>query len=302
LEILYYKNLDSTHLEILRVLKKTKKEICIVADIQSSGIGSRNNSWQSHYGNLFFSFSSDNSKLPSDLKLQSYSIYFGYLLKSVLVELGFDVWFKWPNDIYKQNRKIAGVITSVKSGFIICGIGVNLISTNEYKGLDATVSKDTILKIFFDKIKKNITWQEPNKLYRGLTFKSLKDFNEFKDKFPRIGYIHISLLLAGIFILIAFYFYFARFDLLTSPHGAVMGAGYTDVHVVLPAMGLIAVISLIFAAISIYLGYKQNLEAMALLAIVLAIVTFLSIVAAPAMIQKLKVEPNELAREEEYIK
>ena len=160
MEILYYKNLDSTHLEILRVLKKTKKEICIVADIQSSGIGSRNNSWQSHYGNLFFSFSIDNSKLPSDLKLQSYSIYFGYLLKSVLVELGFDVWFKWPNDIYKQNRKIAGVITSVKSGFIICGIGVNLISTNEYKGLDATVSKDTILKIFFDKIKKNITWQE----------------------------------------------------------------------------------------------------------------------------------------------
>jgi uncharacterized membrane protein (UPF0182 family) len=138
--------------------------------------------------------------------------------------------------------------------------------------------------------------------YYATIFRWIKDFNEFKDKFPRIGYIHISLLLAGIFILIAFYFYFARFDLLTSPHGAVMGAGYTDVHVVLPAMGLIAVISLIFAAISIYLGYKQNLEAMALLAIVLAIVTFLSIVAAPAMIQKLKVEPNELAREEEYIK
>ncbi len=139
-------------------------------------------------------------------------------------------------------------------------------------------------------------------VYYASIFSQIKDFSEFKAKFPKTGYIHVSMLLAGIFILIAFYFYLARFDLLTSPHGAVMGAGYTDVHVVLPAMGLLAVISLLFAAIGIYLGYKRNFEAMAILVIVFAIVAFFSIVVAPAMIQKLKVEPNELAREEEYIK
>ncbi len=138
--------------------------------------------------------------------------------------------------------------------------------------------------------------------YYAYIFRWVKSFDELKDLFPQMGYIHISLLLAGIFILIGSYFYLARFDLLTSPHGAVMGAGYTDVHVRLPAMGLVAALSLLFAAVSIYLGYKRNIDAMPVLFIALVIVIFLSIVAVPAVVQKLQVEPNELAKEEEYIR
>jgi hypothetical protein len=138
--------------------------------------------------------------------------------------------------------------------------------------------------------------------YYTLTFGRVKSFDELRDLFPQAGYIHISLLLAGIFVLIAIYFYFARFDLLTSPHGAVMGAGYTDVYVRLPAMGLIVALSLLFAVISVYLGYKQNLEMMPVILIVLAAVIFLSIVVVPAVVQKLNVEPNELVKEEEYIR
>ena len=139
-------------------------------------------------------------------------------------------------------------------------------------------------------------------MYYVFTFGRLKSFDELKDKFSRLGYIHISLLLAGIFIFVAAYFYFARFDLLMSPHGAVMGAGYTDVHVRLPAMGLIAVLSLFFAVVSIYLGYKQNINVMPITIFVLIVAILLSIVVAPAVVQKLKVEPNEIVVEEEYIR
>ncbi len=138
--------------------------------------------------------------------------------------------------------------------------------------------------------------------YYAFTFRWVESFDEFKDKFPQAGYVHISLLLAGIFIFIAAYFWFARFDLLTSPRGAVMGAGYTDVYVRLPAMGLVAILSLLFAAGSIYFGYKRNINAMPILFTVLAVVILLSIVIAPVVVQKLKVEPNELAKEEEYIR
>jgi hypothetical protein len=138
--------------------------------------------------------------------------------------------------------------------------------------------------------------------YYVFTFRWVKSLDELKDKLPRIGYIHISLLLAGIFIFIAAHFYFARFDLLTSPHGAVMGAGYTDVNVRLPAMGLIAILSLFFAVVGIYLGYKRKIAAMPMLFIVLVLAILLSIVAVPAVVQKLKVEPNELVNEEEYIR
>ncbi|RUM46880.1 MAG: UPF0182 family protein [Desulfocapsa sp.] len=138
--------------------------------------------------------------------------------------------------------------------------------------------------------------------YYAFVFRDVKSFDELKDKFPQAGYVHISLLLAGIFIFIAVYFYFARFDLLTSPHGAVMGAGYTDVHIRLPAMGLIAILSLFLAVTCIYLGYKRNINAMPVPFIILAVVILLSIVVAPAVVQKLEVEPNELAKEEEYIR
>lgn len=136
--------------------------------------------------------------------------------------------------------------------------------------------------------------------YYVFTFR-WESFDEFKDKLPRIGHVHISLLLAGIFIFIAAYFYLARFDLLTSPHGAVMGAGYTDVNVRLPAMGLIAILSLFFAVVSVYLGYKRNVAAMPVLVAVLVVAILLSIVAVPTVVQKLNVEPNELLKEEEYI-
>jgi len=138
--------------------------------------------------------------------------------------------------------------------------------------------------------------------YYAYVFRWVKSFDELKDSFPQTAYIHVSLLIAGIFIFIAAYFYLARFDLLTSPHGAVMGAGYTDVHVRLPAMGLIAALSLLFAGICVYLGYKRNVDAMPLLFIALVAVILISIVAVPAVVQKLKVEPNELAKEEEYIR
>ena len=136
--------------------------------------------------------------------------------------------------------------------------------------------------------------------YYVFTFR-WESFDEFKDKLPRIGHVHISLLLAGIFIFIAAYFYLARFDLLTSPHGAVMGAGYTDVNVRLPVMGLIAILSLFFAVVSVYLGYKRNVAAMPILVAVLVVAILLSIVAVPTVVQKLNVEPNELLKEEEYI-
>ncbi|AGK60916.1 hypothetical protein Asulf_00910 [Archaeoglobus sulfaticallidus PM70-1] len=138
--------------------------------------------------------------------------------------------------------------------------------------------------------------------YYAFIFRDVKSFDELRDNFPQAGYAHASLILAGIFIFTAAYFYFARFDLLTSPHGAVMGAGYTDVQVRLPAMGLVALLSLLLAAVSIYLGHKRNIDAMPILLIVLAAVMLLSIVVAPAVVQKLKVEPNEIVVEEEYIR
>ena len=76
LQILYLKSIGSTqnHLKELIKSKKIKLPYAIVADAQTDGIGSRENSWNSLEGNLFLSFAIELQNLPKDLKLESASI------------------------------------------------------------------------------------------------------------------------------------------------------------------------------------------------------------------------------------
>ncbi len=88
-------------------------------------MGSRENSWQSSSGNLHLSFCIKEGDLPSDLPLASVSIYFAYLLKEILQEKGSRIWLKWPNDLYLDDKKVGGVISTKISDFIVGGMGLN---------------------------------------------------------------------------------------------------------------------------------------------------------------------------------
>jgi len=138
-------------------------------------------------------------------------------------------------------------------------------------------------------------------IYYAYTFRWVRSFEEFKEIFPIRGYYHISILVASSFLLASAYFYLARYNLLSSQHGVISGAGWTDVHVVMPAMLFLSVASLLFAAASIYYG-RQRFESLAaiFLLYILTLAVVLGIV--PASFQKFKVEPNELKMEWNYIK
>jgi BirA family biotin operon repressor/biotin-[acetyl-CoA-carboxylase] ligase len=162
LEIFYLDAIDSTQLEVKRRLLENKNLLScmVVAKSQSEGMGSRENSWDSREGNLFFSFCLPKRSLPNDLPLQSSSIYFGYLFKFVLEELGSKVWLKWPNDLYVGNNKIGGVITQISGEYVICGIGLNLIANKLWHNLDLEIDKEIILNAYIKKIEEVLTWQE----------------------------------------------------------------------------------------------------------------------------------------------
>jgi len=53
----------------------------VITDTQTQGVGSRGNRWESLDGNLFVSFCLSLDALPTDLKVESASIYFSYMLK-----------------------------------------------------------------------------------------------------------------------------------------------------------------------------------------------------------------------------
>ncbi len=163
MRIIKLNEIDSTHRYLKDYIKNNSfsQTLCIQTDNQTNGIGSRGNSWQGTKGNLFFSFVISKNDLPNDLPIQSASIYFSYLLKQVLKENKSNVWLKWPNDFYINDKKIGGTITTISNDLIYCGIGLNLISVSEDFGkLDININSNKILELYFDKLERKYSWKQ----------------------------------------------------------------------------------------------------------------------------------------------
>jgi uncharacterized membrane protein (UPF0182 family) len=112
---------------------------------------------------------------------------------------------------------------------------------------------------------------------------------------------HLAILLAAILAVRAWGYWLDRYELNYSDRGTVTGASYTDVNAELPALYLLIGVSVI--AIGLVLaairrsGFLLPGAAVALLVVASIILQG----AYPAVIQRVQVDPQELAREEQYI-
>jgi len=163
LTIHWLDSVGSTQRYLLDGLKNSDltAPVCIAAHEQTEGKGSRGNRWEGLSGNLFFSFAIERKELPKDLKLESSSIYFTYLLKKVLSEAGSKVWLKWPNDFYLGNKKIGGALTNVYGEILVCGIGLNIKQAPDgFEILDIDISQKKVLESYFKKLEKFFSWKQ----------------------------------------------------------------------------------------------------------------------------------------------
>jgi len=106
---------------------KCLNNICYFAASMTKGRGRASNKWESHAGGLMFSYTS-RGKLDE-------AVYQPYidslcLVKSIRPHIP-DTIIKWPNDIYIQGKKVAGIICNATNTItpldsqIIHGIGIN---------------------------------------------------------------------------------------------------------------------------------------------------------------------------------
>jgi len=163
MKIIKLEKVNSTHTYLKELIKKEgyTYPVCIMTSLQTNGVGSRGNSWHGKNGNLFFSFVLEKKNLPKDLELQSASIYFSFILKQVLTNKGSNLWLKWPNDFYIEDKKIGGTITNAAKDLIYCGIGLNLVDVSEEFGkLDIKIDPESILELYFQTLKKESTWKQ----------------------------------------------------------------------------------------------------------------------------------------------
>ena len=179
MKITYLESVGSTQTYLKKKLqdKSVEPPHAVVSKIQTDGIGSRGNSWTGIEGNLFLSFAIGLDELPIDLKLESSSIYFAYLLKETLSELDSTTWLKWPNDFYIDDLKIGGMITNIVGNTLICGVGLNIVSSpKEFSKLDIRISNDVLLKLYFEKIEKKVLWKQVFSKYKLEFYRSQNFF------------------------------------------------------------------------------------------------------------------------------
>lgn len=96
-------------------------------------------------------------------------------------------------------------------------------------------------------------------------------------------------------------FFLDRYELLYTPSNVVHGAGYTDVHVTIPALWIVIIATLVLAVLVAlnFRRYRFRLLAYGAGAYVLLLILALAL--APAAVQQLSVEPNELELETPHL-
>ena len=121
-------------------------------------------------------------------------------------------------------------------------------------------------------------------------------FQVNEEALQHLGW-NVILLLVGW----AWGFYLDRYELLQEGGGAVYGAGYTDVNVVLPALWVMLVATLALAAVIGLNLVRVRLRVLGLSIAAYVVLLVVSLVIAPTIVNQVTVTPNELQVERPYL-
>lgn len=138
----YFDEIASTNSFLLDHITELKNGDVCVAEYQSAGRGRRGRTWVSPYGHhlyfsLFWTF-------PQGMaQAMGLSLVVACTLVEVLKSFGVEnIGVKWPNDIYLDNKKLAGILIEMSGQAdslcqLIIGVGVNMAMSEEQgKGID----------------------------------------------------------------------------------------------------------------------------------------------------------------------
>ena len=155
------KNISFVHLETVgSTMKEIKKyigykNVCIIADEQTEGIGRRGNQWISPKGNIYLSF-----LLNYTLPIEEHFLFTAVAANSISSFLQYyineNINIKWPNDININESKIAGIMTEIieenNTKYIIIGAGVNILTSPKISDYKSCCLNDFNSKIKYEEV------------------------------------------------------------------------------------------------------------------------------------------------------
>lgn len=133
--------IGSTNQHLLDNLESINPGTVCLAEYQASGRGRRGRQWISPFGsNLYFSMY---WRLEAGMAAaMGLSLVVGVAVVEALEKMGFDgVKLKWPNDLYYQDRKLAGILVEMSgqaggAAHLVIGMGMNLIMQDNDSSID----------------------------------------------------------------------------------------------------------------------------------------------------------------------
>lgn len=150
-EIVYFKEIDSTHLYAKKILEnKNEPEKIIIASMQTAGIGTKGRKWYTGFDNniAMTIILKPNCKIA---QLENLTVDIAKKIQKAIKELyGYELTIKEPNDLMLNNKKICGILTEIntigeKINYLLISIGFNVNEENfseETKNLATSLKKE----------------------------------------------------------------------------------------------------------------------------------------------------------------
>ncbi|UCF36641.1 MAG: UPF0182 family protein [Acidobacteriota bacterium] len=125
----------------------------------------------------------------------------------------------------------------------------------------------------------------------------------FEDRFRLTGYArrHLTILISAVFFLLGLRFWLQRFSIMYSRDGVVFGPGYTDIHAWIPCFWLLTLLALVTGFLFLISLTAKTLK-LATATGLGFVVCYLGLNIYPAVLQTFIVAPNEIQKEQPYIR
>ena len=205
-EVLYFNKLGSTSSKAERLINSNTVQgnfLCLAGE-QSSGKGRGKNSWISPAGGLWLTAALYGFNFQSSITIFT-GICIHKTLSEIFPSISDKLKIKWPNDIYLNDKKLCGIlssnISSRKYHLIGIGLNTNVAELNENLTLKATslqielgkeVNSEEILTSIFDNFASalpsfvegelDIEYFNQHSLLKGLHIELDTDYDIFRGK------------------------------------------------------------------------------------------------------------------------
>lgn len=175
MRIVHYEKVDSTNDTIKSLVKTHGHPLMVSADFQTSGRGRQGAVWHASPGkNLLCSV------FHPDIATNESALFIAALcIGDTLDTLGINHFFKLPNDVYVDNKKIAGIlIEALSDGRIIIGMGLNVLESLDGHRKATSIYEHSDIDIHLSTLRSRLA---SHFMQRSMQNRIIL-FNEFKAK------------------------------------------------------------------------------------------------------------------------